>query len=88
MKQSLEKRLGKLETVSAAARRAREHSLMQTGPSAADIVRESLGEYGFVPGPNESLASCLARALGITDTELDRRLRAGTLTAAEWCLHA
>ena len=88
MKQNLEKRLGKLETVSAVARRAREYAMRQAGPSAVEQLRETLQEHGFVPGADESLASCFARALGITDSELDHRLRSGTLRAAEWSLNA
>jgi hypothetical protein len=80
MKQNLEKRLGRLEAVSAAACRAL--AVRQSGPSAAEQLREILRGYGFVPGANESLANCFARALGISDTELDRRLRSGTLREA------
>jgi len=83
MRQNLEKRLGKLETVSAAACRAREYSVRQSGPSAVEQLRETLRGHGFVPGPDESLANCFARALGISDTELDRRLRSGSLRATE-----
>jgi hypothetical protein len=86
MRQNLEKRLGRLETVSAAACRAR--AVRQAGSSAAEQLRETLRGYGFVPGPDESLASTFARALGVSDPELDRRLRSGSLRAAEWSLNA
>ena len=88
MRQNLDKRLGKLETASAVARRAREYAMRKAGPSAAEQLRETLQEYGFIPGANESLASCFARALGISDSELDHCLRSGTLRTAEWSLNA
>ena len=77
MKQSLQKRLGRLETVSAAARRARESSANQSGLATwLRETRETLRSHGIEQLPHESFANTFARALGISDRALDDRLRA------------
>jgi hypothetical protein len=77
MRQNLHKRLGRLEAVSAAARRARESSANQSGLTATiEWLRETLRSYGIEQRPEESLANTFARALGMSDSELDDYLRA------------
>ena len=83
MKQSLHKRLGRLEIVSAATRRARESSANQSGLATwLRETRETPRLHGIEQRPDESFASTFARTLGISDTELDRRLRSGSLGVA------
>jgi len=78
MRQNLHKRLGRLETISAAARRARESNANQSGLAATiEHLRETLRSYGIEQRPEESLANTFARALGISDSELDDYLRTG-----------
>ena len=80
MKQNLHKRLGKLEVVSAAARRAREAKAKESALEATIArLRELLRSHGIEQQPHESFANTLARGLGISDSELYQRLRTGTL---------
>jgi hypothetical protein len=78
MRQSFHKRLGRLETISFIARQASEYSASQSGPSAADTLRETLRLHGFEPGPKESWAETFARALGVNSSQLDEILRSGS----------
>ena len=77
MKQNLDKRLGRLETVRAAARRARESSANQSGLETwLRKTRETLRSHGIEQLPYESFANTLARGLGMTDRELNDHMRA------------
>ncbi len=77
MKQTLHKRLGRLETVSAAARRARESSANKSDFEAwLNRTREFLRSHGIEQLPHESFADTLARGLGMTGRELDDLFRA------------
>jgi hypothetical protein len=45
-------------------------------PSPAAAIAAGIAAWGFVPGPHESLAETLARALGISTQALQLELRA------------
>ena len=77
MKQNLHKRLGRLETVSAAERRAREAKANKSSfETWLRETREKLRLHGFEQRPDESFFDTIARALGITGRELDDLFRA------------
>jgi len=77
MKRNLCGRLERLESLRAAADRAKAAAALPIGPSAAEIIREHLRIKGFVQTGNESMAETTARALGIAPHEL-RQLIAGS----------
>jgi len=72
MRQSLHKRLQKLEQDCQARRVSAEPAPTGT----ADMVRGWLYEWGIELQPKESLAEALARGIGISGRELRRRLEA------------
>ena len=77
MKPTIHKRLGRLETVSVEARRAREASANQSDFEAwLNKTRETLRLHGFEQRPDESFFDTIARALGMTGRELDDLFRA------------
>jgi hypothetical protein len=45
-------------------------------PSPAAEIAAGIAAWGFVPGPNESLAETFARALGISSRELRAQIMA------------
>ena len=70
----LSERLARLEDAAAVSARARERAIAATGPSLWERIEAGLLKLGYQQLDNESGAECLARACGISTTDLKNQL--------------